>query len=207
MLRVQDVEHSRQTDGESFRVLHSSSGSVLCVQGVSIDTAKKPKTKKKEQTERISTSRCKITPMAQGPWLLTFKESSSILARPTHSLRTCKPKKILILRVARAHVSQGLLLRECSADKISTWPRTASFASRLCEFQPPPRILHLDSFDSAKRKANWVLKYVKSAIGETDCPDTIPEFIAQRRRQVPSILFDRSLIPPPDGSMAPYLLL
>jgi len=37
---------------------------------------------------------------------------------------------------------------------------------------------------SAKSKANWVLKYVKSAIGETDCPDTIPEFIAQRRRWV-----------------------
>ncbi|OCF57019.1 chitin synthase [Kwoniella mangroviensis CBS 10435] len=34
----------------------------------------------------------------------------------------------------------------------------------------------------AKKKANWVLKYVKSAVGETDCPDTIPEFIAQRRR-------------------------
>lgn len=35
---------------------------------------------------------------------------------------------------------------------------------------------------SAKQKGSWVLKYVKSAIGETDCPDTIPEFIAQRRR-------------------------
>jgi cellulose synthase/poly-beta-1,6-N-acetylglucosamine synthase-like glycosyltransferase len=34
----------------------------------------------------------------------------------------------------------------------------------------------------AKQKGSWVLKYVKSAIGETDCPDTIPEFIAQRRR-------------------------
>ncbi|OCF44366.1 chitin synthase [Kwoniella heveanensis CBS 569] len=34
----------------------------------------------------------------------------------------------------------------------------------------------------AKKKANWVLKFVKSAVGETDCPDTIPEFIAQRRR-------------------------
>ncbi|KAL7420606.1 Chitin synthase, class 6 [Cryptotrichosporon argae] len=34
----------------------------------------------------------------------------------------------------------------------------------------------------AKPKANWVLKYVKSAVGETDCPDTIPEFIGQRRR-------------------------
>jgi len=35
---------------------------------------------------------------------------------------------------------------------------------------------------SAKAKANWVLKFVKSAVGETDCPDNIPEFIAQRRR-------------------------
>ncbi|KAK4687986.1 chitin synthase, partial [Tremellales sp. Uapishka_1] len=34
----------------------------------------------------------------------------------------------------------------------------------------------------AKAKANWVLKFVKSAVGETDCPDTIPEFIGQRRR-------------------------
>ncbi|TXT15990.1 hypothetical protein VHUM_00493 [Vanrija humicola] len=34
----------------------------------------------------------------------------------------------------------------------------------------------------AKPKASWVLKYVKSAVGETDCPDTIPEFIGQRRR-------------------------
>lgn len=36
----------------------------------------------------------------------------------------------------------------------------------------------------AKAKANWVLKFVKSAVGETDCPDNIPEFIAQRRRCV-----------------------
>ncbi|BEI89310.1 uncharacterized protein CcaverHIS019_0206720 [Cutaneotrichosporon cavernicola] len=34
----------------------------------------------------------------------------------------------------------------------------------------------------AKPNNNWVLKYVKSAVGETDCPDTIPEFIGQRRR-------------------------
>ncbi|WVQ84997.1 hypothetical protein IAT38_007161 [Cryptococcus sp. DSM 104549] len=34
----------------------------------------------------------------------------------------------------------------------------------------------------AKTKANWVLKFVKAAVGETDCPDTIPEFISQRRR-------------------------
>ncbi|WVQ73359.1 hypothetical protein IAR50_002928 [Cryptococcus sp. DSM 104548] len=34
----------------------------------------------------------------------------------------------------------------------------------------------------AKKKANWVLKFVKAAVGETDVPDTIPEFIAQRRR-------------------------
>ncbi|WVO18063.1 hypothetical protein L204_105761 [Cryptococcus depauperatus] len=34
----------------------------------------------------------------------------------------------------------------------------------------------------AKKDANWVLKFVKSAVGETDCPESIPEFIAQRRR-------------------------
>jgi chitin synthase len=37
---------------------------------------------------------------------------------------------------------------------------------------------------SAKPKASWVLKYVKQAVGETDCPDSIPEFISQRRRSV-----------------------
>ncbi|TFK90049.1 glycosyltransferase family 2 protein [Polyporus arcularius HHB13444] len=34
----------------------------------------------------------------------------------------------------------------------------------------------------AKAKSNWVLKYVKSAIAETDVPDALPEFISQRRR-------------------------
>ncbi|KAK4051051.1 Chitin synthase, class 3 [Microbotryomycetes sp. JL201] len=34
----------------------------------------------------------------------------------------------------------------------------------------------------AKRGHNWVLKFVKSAQGETDVPDTIHEFISQRRR-------------------------
>ncbi|THH21774.1 hypothetical protein EUX98_g8282 [Antrodiella citrinella] len=34
----------------------------------------------------------------------------------------------------------------------------------------------------AKAKSDWVLKYVKSAIGETDVPDALPEFISQRRR-------------------------
>ncbi|EIW67717.1 hypothetical protein TREMEDRAFT_11732, partial [Tremella mesenterica DSM 1558] len=41
----------------------------------------------------------------------------------------------------------------------------------------------------AKSKANWILKFVKSAVGETDCPDTIPEFIAQRRRWLNGSLF------------------
>ncbi|SCZ88136.1 BZ3500_MvSof-1268-A1-R1_Chr10-2g02854 [Microbotryum saponariae] len=36
----------------------------------------------------------------------------------------------------------------------------------------------------AKRGHNWVLKFVKSARGETDVPDQIAEFISQRRRQV-----------------------
>ncbi|TCD70328.1 hypothetical protein EIP91_003957 [Steccherinum ochraceum] len=34
----------------------------------------------------------------------------------------------------------------------------------------------------AKANSSWVLKYVKSAIGETDVPDALPEFIGQRRR-------------------------
>jgi len=34
----------------------------------------------------------------------------------------------------------------------------------------------------AKRGANYVLKYVKSAKAETDVPESIPEFISQRRR-------------------------
>ncbi|KAG9100293.1 hypothetical protein FRC06_004303 [Ceratobasidium sp. 370] len=34
----------------------------------------------------------------------------------------------------------------------------------------------------AKRNADWVLRYVKSAVGETDVPDALPEFISQRRR-------------------------
>ncbi|KAI9019533.1 chitin synthase 1 [Phycomyces nitens] len=34
----------------------------------------------------------------------------------------------------------------------------------------------------AKKKANWVLHYVSSSYGETDVPDSVPEFISQRRR-------------------------
>ena len=34
----------------------------------------------------------------------------------------------------------------------------------------------------AKKHASWVLHYVSSAQGETDVPDTVPEFISQRRR-------------------------
>lgn len=34
----------------------------------------------------------------------------------------------------------------------------------------------------AKRGCNWLLKYVKEAYGETDCPDTIHELVGQRRR-------------------------
>ncbi|KAL0094521.1 chitin synthase 1, partial [Phycomyces blakesleeanus] len=34
----------------------------------------------------------------------------------------------------------------------------------------------------AKRKAAWVLHYVSSAYGETDVPDSVAEFISQRRR-------------------------
>lgn len=35
---------------------------------------------------------------------------------------------------------------------------------------------------AAKRNESWVLRYVKSARGVTDVPDTLPEFISQRRR-------------------------
>ncbi|KDN44260.1 glycosyltransferase family 2 protein [Tilletiaria anomala UBC 951] len=35
---------------------------------------------------------------------------------------------------------------------------------------------------AAKRDSSWVLKYVKSARGVTDVPDTLAEFISQRRR-------------------------
>ncbi|KAF9455777.1 chitin synthase-domain-containing protein [Collybia nuda] len=34
----------------------------------------------------------------------------------------------------------------------------------------------------AKANSSWVLKYVKGAIGETDVPEALPEFISQRRR-------------------------
>ncbi|KAI8381355.1 chitin synthase 1 [Radiomyces spectabilis] len=34
----------------------------------------------------------------------------------------------------------------------------------------------------AKKHAAWVLHYVSSAYGETDVPDSVPEFISQRRR-------------------------
>ncbi|KAJ4476883.1 chitin synthase-domain-containing protein [Lentinula edodes] len=34
----------------------------------------------------------------------------------------------------------------------------------------------------AKAQSNWILKYVKGAVGETDVPDSLPEFIGQRRR-------------------------
>lgn len=34
----------------------------------------------------------------------------------------------------------------------------------------------------SKRNCRWILQYVKSATGETDVPDKIPEFVLQRRR-------------------------
>ncbi|PGH00192.1 chitin synthase 1 [Polytolypa hystricis UAMH7299] len=41
----------------------------------------------------------------------------------------------------------------------------------------------------AKRDEQWVLKFVKSAVGETDVPDTVPEFISQRRRWLNGAFF------------------
>ncbi|KAL9107330.1 MAG: hypothetical protein Q9227_007782 [Pyrenula ochraceoflavens] len=41
----------------------------------------------------------------------------------------------------------------------------------------------------AKRGEQWVLKFVKSAVGETDVPDAVPEFISQRRRWLNGAFF------------------
>ncbi|KAK6189518.1 hypothetical protein LQW54_013188 [Pestalotiopsis sp. IQ-011] len=41
----------------------------------------------------------------------------------------------------------------------------------------------------AKRNERWVLKYVKGCTGETDVPDTVPEFISQRRRWLNGAFF------------------
>ncbi|KAF2725917.1 glycosyltransferase family 2 protein [Polychaeton citri CBS 116435] len=41
----------------------------------------------------------------------------------------------------------------------------------------------------AKRNERWVLKYVANATGETDVPDSVPEFISQRRRWLNGAFF------------------
>ncbi|ROT41885.1 hypothetical protein SODALDRAFT_374292 [Sodiomyces alkalinus F11] len=41
----------------------------------------------------------------------------------------------------------------------------------------------------AKRGDRWVLKYVKGCTGETDVPDSVPEFISQRRRWLNGAFF------------------
>lgn len=41
----------------------------------------------------------------------------------------------------------------------------------------------------AKRNERWVLKFVRKATGETDVPDTVPEFISQRRRWLNGAFF------------------
>ncbi|KAG7195104.1 Chitin synthase, class 2 [Scheffersomyces spartinae] len=41
----------------------------------------------------------------------------------------------------------------------------------------------------AKRNENWVLKFVKLATGETDVPETVSEFISQRRRWINGAFF------------------
>lgn len=41
----------------------------------------------------------------------------------------------------------------------------------------------------AKRGEKWVLKYVRAATGETDVPDSVAEFISQRRRWLNGSLF------------------
>ncbi|KKA26113.1 hypothetical protein TD95_003122 [Thielaviopsis punctulata] len=41
----------------------------------------------------------------------------------------------------------------------------------------------------AKRGERWVLKYVRGCTGETDVPDSVPEFISQRRRWLNGAFF------------------
>lgn len=41
----------------------------------------------------------------------------------------------------------------------------------------------------AKRNESWVLKFVKLATGETDVPETVPEFLSQRRRWMNGAFF------------------
>lgn len=41
----------------------------------------------------------------------------------------------------------------------------------------------------AKRDERWVLKYVKNCKGETDVPDSVPEFVSQRRRWLNGAFF------------------
>lgn len=41
----------------------------------------------------------------------------------------------------------------------------------------------------AKRNEQWVLKFVKNAVGETDVPDSVTEFISQRRRWLNGAFF------------------
>ncbi|KAF9050038.1 glycosyltransferase family 2 protein [Panaeolus papilionaceus] len=55
---------------------------------------------------------------------------------------------------------------------------TDIFTSNMCK--SVERILCFELV--AKANSNWILKYVKGAVGETDVPDALPEFIAQRRR-------------------------
>lgn len=44
----------------------------------------------------------------------------------------------------------------------------------------------------AKKKAKWILRYIKAAKAETDVPDTVPEFISQRRRWLNGSFFAAS---------------
>ncbi|ORX52852.1 chitin synthase 1 [Hesseltinella vesiculosa] len=56
--------------------------------------------------------------------------------------------------------------------------RTDIFAANM--YLAEDRILCFELL--AKKHEKWVLRYVKSAFGETDCPDQLPEFLSQRRR-------------------------
>ncbi|KAI0268865.1 chitin synthase-domain-containing protein [Gloeopeniophorella convolvens] len=57
---------------------------------------------------------------------------------------------------------------------------TDIFTSNMSCLTSPQRILCFELV--AKANSSWVLRFVKSAVGETDVPDGLPEFINQRRR-------------------------
>ncbi|KAI8999367.1 chitin synthase-domain-containing protein [Gaertneriomyces semiglobifer] len=70
---------------------------------------------------------------------------------------------------------RGEEMHKASASETST---AEIFSANL--YLAEDRILALELV--AKPGSKWLLKYVKNAAAETDVPDTVPEFISQRRR-------------------------